>query len=336
MKKLFYILILISCLFIHACDDDPESAVELSVIKSDVNMPALGGEGTIEVSTNNSVSATSSEEWCTVSVSGSIVTVTVPSNEDILSRTALVTISSSGQTVSVPVTQASAIFSVDTQNLLIPKAGGNAQLIVTANLSFEVSVEDDWLEYSVNDSMVTFTAAANTDALPRQATVTITCGKYSAQVFLNQISYSDLLGNWTLYYNDGTSATSRTITLSEDVTDASFIMGNLPGGYSATVLFDEGNLILESGQSLGMYYSTYYVYLCMWNGSTLTWDTSVQYEAPVNLSDGSFSYTFADNGSWTSYTVTGFLFYAFTSEPPSSSSAAGWLYKLNNLVMEKQ
>jgi len=336
MKKLFYIFILIFAVIVSGCDDDTEETTGLSIVKSDVYMPAAGGEGTIEVSAPGSISATSGADWCTLSVSGSNITVTVPANEDVMGRTALVTISSLDQNVSVPVTQTGSIFSVGADKLIFPRDGGSQQVTVTANLPFDIVIQDDWLSYSVEDDLVTFTAEANTGDIPRATTFTITSGKYDALVTATQISYSDLLGNYTLAYNNGTTTTSRTVTLSEDVAGSSFILSNLPSGFSAKVLYEDGKLIMENAQYLGMY-SIYYIFLCMWDTSTGSYsiDPGVQYEATLSFTESVPVYTFSDNGTWPGNTVSAFMFAAFTSETPSYSNYVGYLNDFINVSLIK-
>ncbi|MGV8092479.1 MAG: BACON domain-containing protein [Mangrovibacterium sp.] len=331
MKKL--LIIIISCLYLVGCNDDSDNPAEFGIVRSDVNIPATGGEGTIEVLPYGNIQATSDQEWCTVSVSGYVVTVNVSANEDILNRTALVTISSGAEKLFVPVTQPSAILSLENNKLIVPRAGGTQQVKVTTNLDIHISVEDEWLTYVREDQVITFTAEPNTEPGARQTVVTITGGKFTAQIEVIQISYADLLGDWNLSFVDDEGNPDATIiTLTEDVEGSSYIMSGLPAGLSIKVLYNNGNLIIESGQYVGRY-STYYLYLCLWDGSTLTWNTSVQYEAPASFGD-EWSYPFADNGTWTG-TVQGILIAAFSGQTPSSASYAGYLLIMDQWVLTK-
>ena len=195
MKRLFPIFFILICLFFAGCDDDSNDIADLSIVSSDVNMSAVGGEGTIEVSSSDQISATSNEDWCSVDVSKNMVHVTVAVNEDVMGRTALVQISGLGQIVSVPVTQGSAVFSVESKSLLMPKSGGERQMIVTSNLPIDIAIDDSWLTSSVSDSLVVFTAEANSEDIPRGTMVTITSGKRSVQIAIGQVAYTDLLGD---------------------------------------------------------------------------------------------------------------------------------------------
>jgi hypothetical protein len=332
MKKL--LIIIISCLYLAGCSDDSDNPAEFEIVRSDVNISATGGEGTIEVSPYGNIQAASDQEWCTVSVSDYVVTISLTANEDILNRTALVTISSGAEKLFVPVTQASAILSLENNKLIVPRAGGTQQVQVTTNLDIHISVEDEWLSYVREDQVITFTAEPNTDLGARQTVVTITGGKFTAQIEVIQISYEDLLGDWNLsFVDDEGNPAAAVITLTEDVEGSSYLMSGLPAGLSVKVLYNNGNLIIESGQYVGMYYSTYYLYLCLWDGNTLTWNTSVQYEAPASFGDG-WSYSFADNGTWTG-TVQGILIAAFSGQTPSSAGYAGYLLIMDHWVLTK-
>lgn len=331
MKKLF-ILILFG-LYLAGCDDDNNEPLEFSIVSSDVNIPAGGGEGTIKVSAFNGFSAVSDEEWCTVAVSADVVTVSVPSNGELVNRTAMITIISGDKELKVPVTQAGVVFSVETDKLIVPRIGGSGQLKVTTNLNFNVSVEEEWVTYSVDDGVLTFTAEPNAETGARHTFAAINSGNFNAQVEIIQISYGDLLGDWNLsYLDDEGNPSTAIISLTEDVEGSSYTMAGLPAGLTLKLLYDNGKLIIENGQFLGMY-SVYFLYLCAWNGSTLTWSSSVQYEAAVSLDSG-WSYSFADNGTWTE-TVNGFLIAAFSADPPSSAGYAGYLLAMDQWVLTK-
>lgn len=331
MKKLF-ILILFG-IYLAGCDDDNNEPLEFSIVSSDVNIPAGGGEGTIKVSAFNDFSAVSDEEWCTVAVSANVVTVSVPSNGELVNRTTMITINSGDKTLKVPVTQAGSVFSVGAKKLVISRSGGTGQVAVTTNLDFNVSVEDEWVTYSVDDGVLTFTAQPNTETGARHTFATINSGNFNAQVEIIQISYSDLLGDWNLaYLDDEGNPAAAMISLNEDVAGASFTMTGLPADLTIRLLYNNGNLTIENGQFLGMY-SGYFLYLCAWNGSTLTWDSSVQYEAAVSLGNG-WSYSFADNGTWTE-TVNGFLIAAFSADPPASAGYVGYLLAMDQWVLTR-
>ncbi len=333
MKTIFRIFLMGFCIYLTGCSDDSDSPAEFRVIRSDVKIPVSGGEGTIEVSPSGNISATSDQEWCTVSISDHMVTVNVSANEDVLNRTALITISSGAERLFVPVTQAGAIFSLEGKKLLMPRAGGTQQVKVTTNLDMNISVEDEWLTCVREGQAIFFTAAPNAEVNARQTVVTITAGKFTTQIEVVQISYADLPGNWNLSYVDaeGNPATAL-VTLAEDEEGSSFWMTGLPNGLSIKVLYDQGNLIIEGGQYVGRF-SAYYLYLCLWNGSMLTVSSDVQYAAPAGF-NGGWSYVFSDNGTWTA-TVEGFLIGAFSEASPSGSNYAGYLLIMDHLVLTK-
>ena len=64
----------------------------LQIVSSNVTFESAGGTGTIKVNAISEITATSNKDWCTVSVNGDIINVSVIENNDMSGRTAAVTI----------------------------------------------------------------------------------------------------------------------------------------------------------------------------------------------------------------------------------------------------
>lgn len=77
----------------------------LRVVKSNVSFEYGGGEGTIEVDTNEAVTVAEDADWVTTSVTGNVVKVTAGVNTTIMSRNAMVTVKAGERSVVVPVSQ---------------------------------------------------------------------------------------------------------------------------------------------------------------------------------------------------------------------------------------
>ena len=95
MKKITSIFALLLCVFVFSCsnDDDKETS-SLQIVSSNVTFESAGGTGTIKVNAISEITATSNKDWCTVSVNGDIINVSVIENNDMSGRTAAVTITS--------------------------------------------------------------------------------------------------------------------------------------------------------------------------------------------------------------------------------------------------
>lgn len=63
MKKLYGIFSILLCFFLAGCDDDSnEGGPALSIVKSDINFTAAGGNGTIEMAAEGTITATSDKD----------------------------------------------------------------------------------------------------------------------------------------------------------------------------------------------------------------------------------------------------------------------------------
>lgn len=399
-------------LLIAGCSDDSDdSNVILKIKKTDINITAAGGTGTIEVSAPGAVSASSSDEWCSVNVSDNIVTVTASENKDRSNRTAMILISYNGENITVPVTQKCAFLIIESSSLNFSFQGGSQELAITSSLSFsviidndwltysieegkiiltaeaytgnelrtnkvtissgnmteevsvsqdkvallldqtslsfsgeggtnkitvlsniefEVTVVDDWITYTVEDNVVTFNAVKSSETAARTSTVTFTSGILTVQVLVTQ--KVSLIGDWKMDYDDEDGVAQQLIVTLTDNNDGSYIMSGLPVGFNVVVKYNNnGDLIIQNSQYLGIF-SSYYIFLCMSDGEDVSWSPDIQYKA--SYTDGK-SFTFADNGTWTSKTVSGIWFYAFSEMTPSSSTALGFLVIMDNIVLSR-
>ena len=106
MKKITSIFALLLCVFVFSCsnDDDKETS-SLQIVSSNVTFESAGGTGTIKVNAISEITATSNKDWCTVSVNGDIINVSVIENNDMSGRTAAVTITDGEASTLVPVSQ---------------------------------------------------------------------------------------------------------------------------------------------------------------------------------------------------------------------------------------
>lgn len=128
MKKIHLLWLLAGLLTLATgCSEEDYSELtssqKLEIVKSDVNFSAEASQGVIEVKTDRTLNATSSEEWCTTSISGNIVTVHVESLIAREGRSALITLSDGVKKAQVTVHQAGIIggFKARDSILSLPK-----------------------------------------------------------------------------------------------------------------------------------------------------------------------------------------------------------------------
>lgn len=116
------------------------SSQKLEIVKSDVNFSAEASQGVIEVKTDRILNATSSEEWCTTSISGNIVTVYVESLIAREGRSALITLSDGVKKAQVTVHQAGIIWGLQGERLYFVPAEAN-EIQIPAKISCEYDTD---------------------------------------------------------------------------------------------------------------------------------------------------------------------------------------------------
>jgi hypothetical protein len=260
MKK---ILLIIACIvgvfsFVSCSDDDDKSTSDstIAIVKSDVKFTSNPGEGYIEFTSPTTVTASSSEEWCTASVNGSKVVVDVTANTDLEGRNAVVTISAGGSSISVPVSQSGRIFRVKSDgSYIVAGVGADKETISTKSSNqLSASSDADWVHASVEDGRIVVSFDDN-DGSPRTGLVNVTDSYDTKSVrFVQLSSNNDIDGDYAAYYLASTSASSWsgkyvTLTVADNGYDINGLMkeGSLPLRYDDTT----GYLALANGSYIG-------------------------------------------------------------------------------------
>lgn len=345
-KILNLILITTFGLLIAGCSDDNDSAeTSLKVIKStNISFDAAGGQGTIEVSSASSIEATVDQAWCAISVNGTTISLTASENYGLEGRNALVTISSGGETTSVSISQLGTLFGTNISEVTFNVSeAGEAKIAILANsFPIELTSNDSWIKAKVEKDSVTINVDAT--AAPRQGTLTLTCGKRTIDIDINQtiLKYDDLIGNWTLtsYNFAKTEKTTEPVIISKVEGDKSYILskvGNLDVSCVINFNSQTGQLSLSSQYlgTIGAYHA--YITIIDTSAGSLTWNTTIQYAAKVDTSDPSkLVYRFYDNHSWTDQITDGIGITAFDNKIEDNGKRLGEFQILTDLVLTKQ
>jgi hypothetical protein len=322
--------------FTSCGDDDHLKEDGPKIDRSEVSFDAVGGRGTIAVSDGGALTATADKDWCSVSVSGSTVTVTVAANPDMTGRTALVSIEAGGSTLAVPVTQAGVILAVDAGELVYTLAGGTKEVIVTKNnMPYTVEIPGDagWAGYTVSGDTIRFTLAEA--AMPRATGASIKAGNVTKNVVLSQQrGYADLLGDWTLQHSAG----SFDVTLVQKVENSSYTMNGfvISGAVQSSIELrynaSNGRLVIPNLQYLGDY--GIYVYMLLRGANYYAIEDAAQYEGTLDMTQSELTYRFADNGTWTVQAVTG-LYLVGTYSDPTVSVATAFASYMDVVLVKK-
>lgn len=347
MRKILNIILITTFgLLIAGCSDDNDnSESSLKVIKStDTSFDATGGQATIEVSSSTAIEVSANQEWCTTSINGTTITLTVSENYDLEGRNALITISSGGETTQVSISQLGTIFNTDVSELSFNVSeSGEAKITILANsFPLELIPSDSWIKAKLENN----TIIINVDATvaPRQGVLTIKCGNRTIDISINQtvLKYNDLIGDWILTCTkmSGNTPVTASVKISKNEEGKSYILSNVGSlGIPCVLNFDAQTSEISLAPQYINKYGTYEIYLTIINpyAGRITWDSTITYAAKVEASSsGKLVYKFYDNGSWANNRVAAIGVTAFSAKIENEGEYLGNFDSLVNLVLTKQ
>lgn len=358
MKKLNIIYMLLGCLltFVACSDDDYSPTVSpLKVTESSVAFNAKGGDGEITVaSTTPIASVESSDDWCVASADGDYkVKVTVDVNEAVASRNSIVTIKDQGgNETHISVTQSGLLFYLDAHKAVFADAAAKdfVKMVHSNDVALSVNEDVDWLEAAVQGDSIVVNTKSNETGEVRSAYVYCTSGPRKDSVLVVQGESKDILGD---YYFAGQNTKGKLI----------YIVGNLAKGKTVNTLklsfpalnasmevpYDEASLSFKflCGQYLCDYVekneetgdeTTSYIYSALWDTKkgVLTYGDGksvdgIIYRDPEN---GTIV-EFADNGSWSGYTVNAIRLEMFSKKEAAKANRIGALISFIYPFMQK-
>ena len=159
------------------------------------------GNTTFTITSNRSWTVEDDADWITVTpTSGSndgTLTATYLENTNIIQRVGTITVTGSGITRTVTVTQESApLLTVTPSDQYVGNTEGNTTFTITSNRSWTVEDDADWITVTPtsgsNDGTLTATYLENTNTIQRVGTITVTGGGITRTVTVTQESAPSL------------------------------------------------------------------------------------------------------------------------------------------------
>lgn len=203
MKKLNILWMLIACLlFATSCSDDDEAvSTSLQVIKSDVSFTAVAATGSIEVQSTSAVTAASNQDWCTVSVNGNVITVSVPTYTGLVGRHAVVEISDAvGEKVRVPVSQAGGVWYVKGEDMY-GLSDEEATITIPVKSDYNYTVDmPDWITGKEVKDGYSLTLKENTTGNARKGIVKFVSERGTKEIVFLQFGLNDIAGTYEATY----------------------------------------------------------------------------------------------------------------------------------------
>ncbi|GKI22603.1 hypothetical protein CE91St19_20050 [Odoribacter laneus] len=180
--------VLLFCFSLAACDSDDKTknVPDLNIVSSGLTIKAAGGTGTIEVETPGSWHAESNKDWCTLTTSGNQITVSVPENLSLSSRTAQITITSPQKTKTIPVNQEGIIIILSQPELTLGYSGDPKNLLVESNIGWNAAVEAGWCHLEKTGDTLKISAEPYSANINRETQITLTAGDYTQTVKVTQ------------------------------------------------------------------------------------------------------------------------------------------------------
>lgn len=254
---------------------------------STIEVAAEGGEVKLQLGHNVDFEVKVDADWLTY-VPAKAYTETelvfnAAANTALEGRTAKITITAGALKQEVTVNQAAFVptFEMDATELWLPVEGGSAELNITANFEYELTVDADWVTVAKDGGKYTFTAAANADFYYRAVEVVITGWSSEENKFYvfqggraeeKWINYTDQVYGWTLAADKTRFAVTGGVILAAngsnvikvlDAATGTFVTDyTLPEGMNINMLTtdDAGNIVagyeIPYGGSGNLYYMT--------------------------------------------------------------------------------
>lgn len=333
MKKyIYYVLVILCTAGFNACssDDDDylESGQSIQITKSEVLFQAAASTGVVEFAAIGTVTATTDRDWCTASVSGNSVNVSVTENGSLEGRTSLLTLKCGADSINVTVQQTGLVFQVSAGSSIITDSDSEHTVAygLNANVSLTFESDADWFSAVADGDSLRVSFKENTAGHLRKGMLTYKSATFTGSIDLIQYEFEkDIAGPCYLYYlNRNGQTAAMNAVLSETGLE-------LPDfGWFMPLTFDKTQmkLIMPNGSYLGDY-QNYYIYNIVEGGGFVFFANSVTMDMPILYDEESgLTYMdFLDNGTCT-YEVECLHFYAFNSHTLSGNSMVGSLVAL--------
>jgi hypothetical protein len=337
MKKIFIIQTLLLLIFLAGCSDSDYKDFKDSQLKiesSDINFTAIGGTGEIVVAENETFTATSDQDWCSLNVNGKIISITVTPNPSLSGRTARITVKSNNKVNYISVTQTSASLNIETDKAYFLRSGGEVRIAYETETTLSIdNVADSWITASIDGNEIVLQATSNMNFSERFTTVALAIKNDGTTVFTyninvsqekNLLQYEDFLGTYTMTYykTDVLPAQSYTltVTLSELSAGQTYKLNGLLADDTKDIIVNYSNGVSILAQIL-FPYSIYTIIFTPYSGAYVTTSSTVGMKSSnADISSGKLKFDLVDNGVWGSYTTIGFALAAYNT---SSGSLAG-------------
>ena len=158
-----------------------QEAAYIEVSESAVEVSATGETVNLTISANVEYTVSANVDWITLYNDSGTLSITVAATESTSERSGTVTISGSGISVEVAVTQEGAYITVSTTEFSLDFNGGTISFTVKSNVDYTVSTTADWISQtskttSSGTTTFKYSVDVNESTATRTATITVSWG----------------------------------------------------------------------------------------------------------------------------------------------------------------
>lgn len=205
MKRITYLLsaLILACTAIACSEKDPvwvAPTKTMSIAQANLVFGPVRGSSSFTVTAENAFTASSDRDWCTVSVSGSQVSVSVTGNSSNETRYARITLTSGEEKLGITVHQQGLVvkgFSISDK--LINSKAQVLEYPYSTNGALTVTSADSWINVEQTDELVRINVDAN-EGPARTGTVTYSFGDITGSFSISQSSPFKSYAGWAPSY----------------------------------------------------------------------------------------------------------------------------------------
>ena len=350
MKKIFNLILCALCVLSYtSCNDDEgieyTQVSPIKIISRDVNFPASASQGSIVVDAPGEFTVSKTDQgWCTTTISGSTIQVSVEENLGLESRNSMLTIRCGNDTTSIAVIQSGVIFDLSAgSQILLGNEAKTYSYDIKCNTDLTLTPSDEWISVSVEEDKMNITLTENNTGHVRRGSIAYKAGKNEDKITITQYDFEkDIAGEYMFLFTNAESGALQYLDATLSKTGNAYSIELTGLGFSIPVTYNKtnGDLTLKAGQYIGDY-DAYKVHTTLWDTKEgyLTWDTSISMSGSFEyVEEDGVGYTIAlieDDGSWGSYHPDAIRLEAFKSTTLSSSTRVGSLLSLIDPYLQR-
>lgn len=206
MKHILKAAIVILCFcIVWACSDSDnpyENGQSITIQSMDIFFTPAASSGKIIVSSPNEVMAKSSAPWCKVqNINGGSITLEADANTSLEGRTAVISIYSANDSVSVTAQQEGLVFTIIASNIITDDDAGSRTFDLQHNFDGGVNLYSsaDWLRWAIEGNHFIINYDANNSGHKRSAYVYYTVAGFKDSILVQQVDFNkDFAGKYKI------------------------------------------------------------------------------------------------------------------------------------------